>query len=330
MALPEQIRKQSEDVQKLYAEINGTEQAPNGAEAAQGDPAPAGAAPSDPPAVPPAPPATEQKPDANAYEELLQKYRSLQGTYNAQVPQLRAENKQLSTRLTQMEQLIATIQAQPPQPAAPAANGLITEKDVAEYGDSIEVMRRAARAEVQQELSELRQVVAQLQGSVVPQVQRVVERQALSSEQAFWRELAATVPDWREINADKNFHDWLLEVDPLTGLNRQTYLDDAQNQLDVQRVAAFFHQWRQVSGTAAQETRPNPVDELTRQVAPGRGRSAAPAATPNAPKTYTPQEVSKFYDDVRKGLYKGREQERGQIERDIFAAQREGRIVATA
>jgi hypothetical protein len=29
---------------------------------------------------------------------------------------------------------------------------------------------------------------------------------------------------------------------------------------------------------------------------------------------------------VRKGLYKGREQERDRIERDIFAAQREGRI----
>jgi hypothetical protein len=31
---------------------------------------------------------------------------------------------------------------------------------------------------------------------------------------------------------------------------------------------------------------------------------------------------------VRKGKYKGREDERAKIERDIFAAQRDGRIVA--
>lgn len=43
-------------------------------------------------------------------------------------------------------------------------------------------------------------------------------------------------------------------------------------------------------------------------------------------KVYTRVDVAKFFDDVRKGVYKGREQERDRIERDIFAAQREGRI----
>ena len=44
-------------------------------------------------------------------------------------------------------------------------------------------------------------------------------------------------------------------------------------------------------------------------------------------KTYSPKDIEKFFTDVRKGKYKGREDERARMERDIFAAQQEGRIV---
>jgi len=45
---------------------------------------------------------------------------------------------------------------------------------------------------------------------------------------------------------------------------------------------------------------------------------------------YTPSDIQKFFNDVRIGRYKGREQERSRIERDIFAAQRENRIQRNA
>jgi hypothetical protein len=41
---------------------------------------------------------------------------------------------------------------------------------------------------------------------------------------------------------------------------------------------------------------------------------------------YTPADIEKFFNDVRAGKYKGREQDRSRTERDIFAAQRENRI----
>ena len=45
---------------------------------------------------------------------------------------------------------------------------------------------------------------------------------------------------------------------------------------------------------------------------------------------YSPQDIQKFFNDVRTGKYKGREPERDRIERDIFAAQRENRIQVNA
>jgi hypothetical protein len=331
MAIPEQIRKRSEAIAKLYEDVNQTgdgQSAPEddvvqGAEA-DGDSGDA-----------PAPAPAEQGRPGNTDEDLTyeQRWRSLQGMYNADTTRLRAENNQLGQRVGQLEHLIASLAA--PQPAhaqaqVAAAAKLITDKDVEEYGDSIDVMRRAAREELSardRDIGDLKRLVMNLQANVVPKVESVVQRQALNAEQMFWSELSQMVPDWREINADQGFHSWLLDVDPLSGMTRQTYLDNAQNQLDAARVAGFFRTWQSLNGNSvAQQSRNTAATQLEKQVMPGRGRTSSSAPTGTNDKTYTRTDVAKFFDDVRKGMYKGREQERDRIERDIFAAQREGRI----
>lgn len=333
MAIPEQIRKQSEAVAKLYEELNQTPDEAStpseGGEVQQ----PAEADGQQDPA--PAPPPAEQGRTGNTNEDQTaeQRYRTLQGMYNADTARLRAENNQLAQRLTQLEGLLSSLSAQPQQPQSQpsAMEKLITDKDVEEYGDSIEVMRRAAREELaarDRVIQDLQRTVSQLQTTLVPKVETVAHRQALNAEQMFWSELTAEVPDWREINADQGFHSWLLDVDPLSGVTRQTYLDAAQGQLDARRVAGFFKTWRAMNGEpVAHSSRNAAVSQLEKQVAPGRGRTGGSTATSgNTAKTYTRADVAKFFDDVRKGLYKGREQERDRTERDIFAAQREGRI----
>jgi len=328
MAIPAQIRKQSEAIAKLYEDLNPTEGAPAPAEdevvqqpEANGE----GGAAAEPA------PAEQGRPGTPKEEQTTeQRYRTLQGMYNADTARLRAENNQLSQRVGQLEQLISSLSAPQQTPAQAAAAKLITDKDVEEYGESIEVMRRAAREELSvrdQKIAELERLVMQVQTNVVPKVESVVQRQALNAEQMFWSELSAEVPDWREINANQDFHSWLLEVDPLSGMTRQTYLDSAQNQLDARRVAGFFRTWQSLnSGSVAQQTRNAAATQLEKQVAPGRGRTATGTSAAADAKSYSRADVSKFFDDVRKGLYKGREQERDRIERDIFAAQREGRI----
>jgi hypothetical protein len=328
MAIPAQIRKQSEAISKLYEDLNPTEgeQSPAEGEVQQPTEADGGGD------AAAAPVPTGQGQSGNTDEDLTyeQRWRSLQGMYNAETARLKAENNQMGQRVSQLERLLASLSAPQQAPAQAAAAKLITDKDVEDYGDSIEVMRRAAREEVaasQQEVAELKRLVMQLQTNVVPKVESVVQRQALNSEQMFWSELSAEVPDWREINAEQGFHNWLLEIDPLSGVSRQSYLDNAQNQLDARRVAGFFKTWQSVNGgSVAQSPRNVASSQLEKQIAPGRGRTAASTPAANDAKTYARADVAKFFDDVRKGLYKGREQERDRIERDIFAAQRDGRI----
>lgn len=337
MALPAQVRKQSEAVDKLYEELNpkSEEQGGETAEAPEQPAEDTGAAKTADSAEEQAPASQpeEQVAEGDTSEKTLeQKYRTLQGMYNAEVPRLHAERRELNQRVQQLEQLLSSMSAPPSeQQEQTPAEKLITEQDMEDYGDSIDVMRRVFREEagaLKQENTQLRQMIQQMQANVVPQVQQLSQRQAVSSEQQFWAELQTAVPDWQDVNASQEFQSWLLEVDPLTGVPRQTYLDDAQRNLDARRVAQFFQTWKgQAGGPNAQSTRQTQrASELEKQVAPGRGRSGG-NKTAGEPKTYTQADIKQFFADVQKGKYKGKEAERDRIERDIFAAQREGRIV---
>ena len=348
MALPEQIRKQTEAVQELYKQLSSDDNTGNeGTPPADGTVPPAqdddiqdnqpADAQSNASATAPSP-ANEQKTgDDNVPDEaVLQKYKTLQGMYNAEVPRLHQQNREMTQRVQQMEQLLASLSAQQSASTTqPIADKLVTEKDVEEYGESIDIMRKVSREELgslAQRFARIEQAIQQMQTNIVPQVQSIAQRQHVSAEQQFWADLANAVPNFREINSNEAFQSWLLEPDPLTGITRQTYLDDAQRVLDARRVGNFFRTWLEVTGQAAvaQSTGHASGSELEKQVAPGRSRSAGSPTSSNKGKMYTPQDIQKFFNDVRAGKYKGREQERDRIERDIFAAQRENRIQVNA
>jgi hypothetical protein len=351
MAIPEQIRKQTEAVQELYKQLNADDE--TGATSA--DEQNSYEEPSNnrdeqyleqadeynAESVNP-PPSDGHKQGGKkkkTEETLAQKYRTLQGMYNAEVPRLHQQNKDLQGRIQQLEQLLATMTEAPAnrqaQQAPTTVDRLVTDRDVEEYGESIDVMRKVSREEyipVAQKIAQMEQMLQRMQTQVVPQVNHLTQRQAQSAEQQFWAQLSMAVPVWREVNDNPDFQTWLLQADPLTGISRQTVLEDAQRNLDVERVARFFGTWMEQSGYAdiAQNSRQvSSTSQLEKQVAPGRSRNMG-APTGGAGKTYSPDDIRSFFESVRMGKYKGREAERDRIERDIFSAQREGRIIVNA
>ena len=324
--LPKQVQKQSEAVQELYKELNSEQAQDESADVKEdADSVEEQAVQSEP---------QEQVAEDNQEEETVeQRYKTLQGMYNAEVPRLHAEKRDMANRVSQLEQLLAGMQQPKTEPVPKAeAPKLITDADVEEYGDSIEVMRRVSKEETsaaEQKLKQLEKQIEALQTNVLPRVEQVAANQVKTSEQAFWSELSTTVPDWRDMNDNQDFQNWLLEIDPLTGISRQTYLEDAQRNLDVGRVSNFFNAWKGNNGSES-NAQPNrkaqSSNELKKQVSPGKGKSSGKPQS-NSNKTYSPDDIKSFFDDVRKGNYRNKEEERDRIERDIFAAQREGRIV---
>ena len=114
MALPKQVQKQSEEVQELYKELN-TETTETQAETAEVSEEqvvePIEQQPSDSveEQAPKSEASEQSKSDTQVKENWEQKYRSLQGMYNADVPRLNTQNRELTARVEQLEKLLSEV-----------------------------------------------------------------------------------------------------------------------------------------------------------------------------------------------------------------------------
>lgn len=302
--------------------------------------------------TPPAPaPAPADDPAAE------QRYKVLQGKYNAEVPRYQQQLKEREAQLQAMQNQLASTQAllagmaQPPQLARAApAPSLVTPKEVTEFGaDLYDFVKRAAQEVVAPQVHSLEErfrPVAQTVQNLAPAVQQNAENQARTAAEVAHEKMCNGLDElatgWEAVNSTPEFLAWLEQPDPYAGARRGDMLAQAYRSGDVTRVANFFtgftkeHAAVAPSGQqpqpAAQGTTPaaTPNVSLASLAAPGTGVGGPQAAgTPNESgqqRVYTRSEIAAFYEDVRKNAYRGRDAEKVAIERDIFNAQKQGRV----
>jgi hypothetical protein len=291
------------------------------------------------------PPATTQPPTSAptptptppAADDWQQKYFSLKGKYDSEVPalNLRARNAEgelarVNTRITQLEGIIAASAPRPAPtpPPTPAAAAEISAEDREQYGEDLINRARAwARAEIAPEIAQLRQQVEQVQG-------QAKQASTATNQTAVAAHLDRVVPNWATVNEDPNFLQWLNAPAPYSGVPKMKLLRDAHANGNASLVARFFQDYLN-EHTATQVPEPTPPHtpsgagkvSLESLAAPGPGRAASPGAPAAKTRTWTHAQIAAFYSDVRKGKFAGREAEQSAIERDIFAAPAEGRLV---
>lgn len=305
MTLPKSVQRQLAAAEALQAQL--TAPAPVAA------PETASAAPA--PEVAPAPPAPPQ-------EDWEQKFRTLQGKYNAEVPQVTAKNRALESQVIALTEQVQAL-AKAAQQAKPPEKPPVDPRDVEQFGqDLVEMVTRNSQASIKrladgisEELNKLSQRVSQLEGNV----NSVVEDTAQTKEAKFYEELAKAVPQWQTINQSAAFHRWLETVDPVYGVPRQVALTTAHERLDSTRVIAIFGQFLETVV---------PAPTLDSQTAP-RTTNAAPATAPApvAQRTITSRDVEAFYRDVTRGKYRNDPETQLRVEAEINAAIAEGRVV---
>lgn len=284
------------------------------------------------PTPPPAPAPAVAAPEDNG-QTWEQRYNSLRGRLDA----TNKTNGQLVSRLEEMERMIALMSSsgqtptgEAPAPTPPAR--LVTPEEEADFGaDLTSFVGKRSRDELAPELSALQARLNALEGRVEG-TSKVVQQDL--QQQMFGR-LTADVPNWRDINRWQEFHDWLAVPDPFSGQVRHKMLKDAYDRHETNRVLSFFKGFlaeapglpQNPSGQepGAPQNNGSGRPSLEDFAAPGRARSGPEPLTPDKP-VYTHADIAKFYHDKLQGKYKGREADVDLIERDIFAAQSEGRI----
>ena len=269
-------------------------------------------------ATPPAAPVESQRPDASAQVEHA--LRTLRGMFNAEVKQLRADTARTNDELRQqVDRLLQKMESSERQPT-PA---VLDPKDVESFGaDLVEMVRRQASGEIQAAITQALANVTGRLDQLEARVTGVNQSVALTAEQSFYATLTGRKANWKAINENPKFLAWLGEVDGVYGEARQAALDRASAALDVDRVVAIFDAFEKTAVAPA----PSQAAELQAQVAPPVGGNSAPP-TQTAPQMIRAQDVQRFYDDVRRGKFRGREAEMAQIEAAINSAMAQGRVI---
>lgn len=279
------------------------------------------------------------------------KFRVLQGKYTAETTRMRTENTVLAGRLESMETLLAQLVAQrpaasmsppesPPEPRIEVPSiAPVSDREVEEFGaDMLDAASRFTLQKLMPLINSLSSEVATLRGQftqTAEQASAATRSVALSARDRMFKLLDTEVEDWRVVNTDQAFKTWLGGEDAFTGEPRQALLLRAYERNDGPRVLRFFQAFKaeNVAGGEPATGRQIPANRAETRVnpealaVPGRGRNAETPNTPSEKIAWTPDSIQAFYTDVRTGQFKNNPQERDRLERDIFAAQREGRIL---
>ena len=236
---------------------------------------------------------------------LREKVRQLEGNAvsSEQVAQLQQQLQQLQSDNTQLKQTLAEHQQQ-------QETSNLNPYLVDEYGDDFaravaeqaSLQTKSLRQEFENKISELTQQVQSSQNNV-QQVATDNRMQTLKSV------LGNRQVNFDQVNNDPDFHNWLSEVDPYSGMQRQALLETAFNQGDIERTARFY-----TAFVESQKSTPN--NPLRDHVDPTHGNSFADTGSQTS--TFDPNALVQLGRQLQLG--KITQAEYDQREKQLFAA----------
>ena len=350
--IPPAVRRQAEEAERLQqAYISGDQPPQEGGETPPSPPPQP--KPGDPPPLPsnaepvPPPPAKEEPsplpspPQPRAEGEQPLEEGDYKHRYETTLGRLRKANddiSRLSQDVTDLRHVLSTMQTGAPTAADPQlkfeAPQILSPEEREEWKDILPVIEKRANELIAPLKAELEHKLGQVDGRL-----RSVNQGA--QQNARQRMLDAldnhpTVKDWRIINEEPEFIEWLKYPDELSGEKRHDMLRQAFDANDARRVAAFFDKFTKATGAPAPlpsasqpGSPPSEAPGLEQFAAPGKPRTAA--SRPGAPaeqEIIKQSDISRFYADSAAGRFNTPElkAKAAAYEAQIFAATREGRV----
>lgn len=303
MAVPQQVREQHERVEQMMQ--------PNASEA-ELQPDPSQEAIKSEPEPKPEP---EPEPEPESTSEIHDTVANLQAELKKSEQRYRTLNgmiRQKDNTIRQMELLLAQLNTEQPDQTQEQAPSQDTQKDRDEFGDDlVDMVERAIARRIEKIESRLTNAESG--------VRTTSEFAAQSQQDRFYAQLAQRVPDWKEIDTTPEFATWLQESKA-----RLTLVQHAMANYDVVGIAELFELYKAITskGQETESRSQKPArPSLEQKVAPSKSRSSnAPA--PSEKRTWTRSEIAQVYRDRRKYSQKDFDA----LQRDIFAAQKEGRV----
>ena len=261
----------------------------------------------------PGKPDTQKEPQENdsAFE---QRYLSLKGKFDAEVPRLTASVKYLEEERNQLTSRVAELQQQ--LIAAQAVKYADDVQSEPNYLDGFDdELGKGVKQAIDNAIKPLEEKFARVDDDVpvTPNNnQDDINKVAM---------LVGGIETFNQIDMNADFSSWLDT--PMSRLDERSKRDVMLGHLglgELRDVANFYVTWAD-----SQQPEPSaPADDLNEQVHPDVTYANEISASG---KTYSRKDIAAFYHDKTMGKYKGKEAEARSIELDIIAAQSEGRMI---
>lgn len=323
MALPKQVQKQLEEVEELEKAILAQQ---NPEEAKDAAPEEVDTKAEDASETEPAPEPEKAKPADTSptdveEETFKQKYSTLLGKYEAEVPRLHQQVREMNEVTKQLQDEIAALKVEPTKPKEKVS--LVTDEERAEFGEELlDVQRRIAK-EVSQEYEER----FEQQESVIKELQDQLAKTGNQiGEVGFSQRLAQLIPDFAEIDQDERWMHWLNEHDPMLRGPRRSQAQAAFDAGDAEAVAHYVKLWRETLAVPTEPEKPVVQAELEKQVAPTRSANSVKQPTNQNSKIYSAKEMDAAWNKLSLMMRRGKLEEAAKLEAELSAAYTEGRV----
>ena len=333
MALPKQVQQQLDEVEELekQLEAQGEEveakpevkkkKTSKKAKAEDTEVEVTDDEPIEEPVAVEATPADDSKEEVS--ESFKQKYATLRGKYDAEVPRLHQQVKELTDQMNAIRhEAEAAKKAEAEKPKEKVS--YVTDADREEYGDDLIDFQRRVAKEASQEYEDR----FEQQAKVIEQLQQQISNTGNQvGEVGFSQKLNALVPGFDQLDNDERWVAWLNEYDPMTRGPRRDQAQSAFNSGDAEAVAHYVGLFRESINEPVANGKSDRQTELEKQVTPSRSASTVTnKSSSKDSRVYSEKELNNAWTKIRTLNTQGKYDDAEKLEAELTAAYMEGRV----
>lgn len=238
-----------------------------------------------------------------------QRYKVLQGKYNAEIPQLRQQVSSLQSQLANLKQQETSDEPKAQNVQQAMANlkeewgndfvshiSSIVQSEVAKTNSRVEAMEtNHAKSSTEQKFQGLRNILSPMN------------------------------IDFDGLENNPDFATWLHQIDEMSGQPRQNLLMSAFNSGDLQRASIFYKQFSASNSSTELEQSNQPAKNPLEDHIQIKTRSSGDE--PAQEEVWTQASIKRFYEDCAAGRLT--QEEMDNYERQIFRATSAGRVATS-
>lgn len=325
--IPDKVKKAAEEAERLATSgstpevVVSLEINPDGQELPVQDPVPSDETPS----------SAEQPPDGtnelqSRFDELTKLYDTerqrnvtLRSKYDAEVPALYAQMRDLKEKLKDLEQRKA---AEPQKPEGPAYRRHLKDAEVQDLDKSVlDLQARLSRGVAEEEVEKLAKEIRADMAAIKRDRERDQSLRSRDMADRIWLDVEKVHPGAKTMDeTDPAWGKFLDTVDPLSGVSYAEIGKKALDEGNADRLIRLIDTYQTGAGSV--------MDSRGGGIKPRSVRvSESPSQSNGKGKIRIKEsEIKRFVDDYTKGLYKGRTEEAKKKQADIDSAVADGHV----